>query len=481
MFKRLSPIGLNVMTSLSLIVALSSCSKSDSPLEKLANIIPTAPPQATSTPLPSATKVPPPATVVTCNASLPATTPAPTLTAVNSSLTYGSTEAMQVSGGSAPYFWNILSGNGAVSTSGVFRAVGGGASVVEVKDASCRSATFTMNSTQATMSAINVNDPVYSQAGVNTYFQTQTKMKYAWSIKYNCSNTLVGVIDTGVDYTHPDLAEQIYLSTKETPGDGIDNDLNGYVDDTKGWNFGDDNNDPKDQTYHGTHVAGIIGAKGNNGVGVSGVCWQSKILPLRVEDSLGVIYSSAIVESIHYGINAGVKIFNISLGTSSSSLSIRNAITLAEGYQILVVAAAGNDTEDIDISPMYPAAFTNANIISVASSNSLDGMSYFSNYGVKGVDLAAPGSDIWSTVPVIKTFAMNSDGVAASYAKLSGTSMSAPHVAGGAALLWSLAPELSMAQVKARILLGVDPIASMSGDTLTGGRSNLQKLLDPTQ
>lgn len=222
----------------------------------------------------------------------------------------------------------------------------------------------------------------------------------AWDITTGNTSIIIAVIDSGIDYNHPDLKDNIWINEVELNGvDGEDDDNNGYIDDIRGWNFADNNNNPMDSNSHGTHVAGIIGAGGDNATGISGVCWNVKIMPLKFLDPLGVGLVSDEVEAIEYAIDNGAHIINASFGDPGFSNQEQEAIGEAQYAGILFVTAAGNEGEHIDSYPIYPAAYTLDNILSVTASNQNDELPYWANYGPVGVDVAAPGVNIYSTVP----------------------------------------------------------------------------------
>ncbi|MGN6544946.1 MAG: S8 family peptidase, partial [Aureliella sp.] len=246
------------------------------------------------------------------------------------------------------------------------------------------------------------------------------------------SSVVVAVIDTGIDYTHPDLQANIWTNTREVAGNGIDDDGNGYVDDIRGWNFVAGNNNPMDDNGHGTHVSGTIGAVGNNGIGVAGVAWNVKLMALKFLDSSGSGLLSNAVSAIDYARTNGAKIINASWGGGSFSSVLDSAIQRFYNAGGIFVAAAGNDASNNATVASYPANYNN--VISVAASTSSDTLASFSNYGTN-VEIAAPGQSILSTVP-------NN-----SYAVYSGTSMATPHVSGALALLWGQAPSLTSSQL----------------------------------
>ncbi|MDP2820077.1 MAG: S8 family serine peptidase [Polaromonas sp.] len=276
---------------------------------------------------------------------------------------------------------------------------------------------------------------------------------------------LVAVVDTGVDYNHADLAANVWSNPGEIAANGVDDDRNGYVDDTRGWNFVADNNNPYDDNSHGSHVSGTIAAVGDNGQGVVGVNRLARILPLKFLDAQGYGYTSDAVEAIYYAIDQGAKVMNHSWGGASYSQSLADAFTAALNANIVMAVAAGNASQDLDTVPSYPAALPHANIITVAATTHNDDLAYFSNYGALSVDLGAPGEAILSSVP------------GNGYASYSGTSMATPHVAGAASLLLAANANLSSSQVKDILLGAANPVAALAGKSVSGGRLNLQAAL----
>lgn len=224
----------------------------------------------------------------------------------------------------------------------------------------------------------------------------------AWDITTGDPSVVIAVVDTGVAYDHPDLIGNIWQNPGETNcSDGIDNDRNGYVDDCRGWNFLENNNDPLDYNGHGTHVAGTIAAVGNNDKGITGVMWRAKIMPLRFLDSSGSGTTADAILAILYASANGARIINNSWGGSGNSLALKSAIDASDA---VVVCAAGNEggysNANTDLTPNYPSCFTSSNIIAVTATDHNDSLSTFSNYGAISVDLAAPGESIYSTIPV---------------------------------------------------------------------------------
>lgn len=278
---------------------------------------------------------------------------------------------------------------------------------------------------------------------------------------------LVAVIDTGVRYTHADLAANMWVNPGETAGNGIDDDGNGYVDDVYGINAITGSGNPADDHGHGTHCAGTIGAVGNNNTGVVGIAWKVKVklMALKFMGASNGGATSDAIECIAYAAAHGAKILSNSWGGTGSSTSLSNAITSVRAQGCLFIAAAGNNSVNCDVTPHYPAAYTQDNIISVASSDSADRRSSFSNYGKRTVDLFAPGSSIYST-----GFANDS-----AYTTMSGTSMATPLVAGACAVLKAAQPDEDYAQLRERLLSTVDAPSGLLNLVSTGGRMNLSR------
>jgi subtilisin family serine protease len=228
----------------------------------------------------------------------------------------------------------------------------------------------------------------------------------AWDSVTGSSNVVIAVVDSGVDYNHPDLSANIWTNTGETDcSDNIDNDGNGFIDDCQGWDFLDNDNDPMDFADHGTHVAGTIAANGNNSTGITGVMWTAQIMPLRFLDSEGSGTTADAVNAILYANANGAHIINNSWGSSGFSHTLKDAI---DASSAVVVCSAGNSGSDTDSSPNYPSSFTSDNIISVAATDQNDALAVFSglgssNFGAVSVDLGAPGKNTYSTVPGRKT------------------------------------------------------------------------------
>ncbi|MEK4501848.1 S8 family peptidase [Bacillus sp. FSL R12-0069] len=289
----------------------------------------------------------------------------------------------------------------------------------------------------------------------------------AWTKTEGSSNIAIGIIDTGIDINHPDLKNNIWKNPDEIPGDGIDNDNNGYIDDIYGWDFVNNNNSVYDgaEDSHGTHVAGTIAAEKNNTIGVVGVAPQVKVMSLKFLGTNGGTISNAI-RAIEYAKNKGIKITNNSWGGGGFSQALYDAIQQSNS---LFIAAAGNNGNNADQTPMYPAAYNLSNILSVASITNKGSLSSFSNYGKASVDVAAPGTDILSTLP-------NN-----SYGFYSGTSMATPHASGVAALIQSAYPSYSPVEIKNKIMNNTSPLSTLTNRVLTGGLINAGKALQTYQ
>ena len=330
----------------------------------------------------------------------------------------------------------------------------------------------------------------------------------AWDITTGNSSIVIAVLDTGIDYDHSDLVGNIWTNSGETDClNGLDDDGNGYADDCKGWDFSTcvesdedglcitpklEDNDPMDEYGHGTHVAGIIGAVGNNGAGVSGVMWRVKLMPLKVLDSTGWGSNGELIAGIQYAVDNGAKVMNVSLGGYDFSTFVYEAIETANSAGVLFVASAGNGGIDgigdnNDLTPHYPSGYNLPNIISVAATDQNDIRVSFSNYGLTSVHVAAPGVYVISTVP---NWWSEYQGYGVLEFEL-GTSMAAPHVSGLAGLLYSYydgnhnTPLFNSSQVRATILKCVDKKETLDGWIQTGGRINAYKavasLAMPTQ
>ncbi len=293
----------------------------------------------------------------------------------------------------------------------------------------------------------------------------------AWNISTGKSNVVVADIDSGINYNHPDLKANVWKNPGEIPGNGIDDDHNGYIDDVYGIDTVNGDSDPMDDEGHGTYTAGIIAAVGDNNIGVAGVTWKCKIMAIKALDSEGIGTDADIIEAINYIIdmkkNHSIDIvaINASFGGYGNDSILKDAINAAGNAGIVFISAAGNESNDNDINPSYPASYNLPNIISVAASNSSDAIAAFSNYGKSSVELMAPGVNILSTYY---------DSSGDQYAFADGTSAASPFVAGAIALDASVYPDKSPSELINSVISGADKIAA---DKVSGGMLNLYGML----
>ena len=289
----------------------------------------------------------------------------------------------------------------------------------------------------------------------------------AWAIETGknqaANGPLIAVIDTGIDYNHVDLKDNIWTNPGEIAGDGIDNDGNGVIDDIHGFNALDNNGDPIDFHSHGTHVAGTIGAKGNNGEGVVGVNHDANIMGIRIFGPQGAT-AAGIIRGIQYASKMGARVANNSWGGGAFNAGIKEAF---EQSPTLHMLSAGNNGRDNDTYDRYPGDYNSPNFVRVAATDHNDKLAGFSNYAPTTVELSAPGVNTYSTIPGDK------------YASKSGTSMATPHVTGAAALIAAAYPGITNEELKARLIDGVDPAPDTAGKTITGGRLNVGNSIQP--
>ena len=309
------------------------------------------------------------------------------------------------------------------------------------------------------------NDPDYSQQyALGTRSMAAAGAPAAWDHATSCAS--IAVLDSGVQYGHPDLKDNIWHNADEVKSNGKDDDKNGYVDDYYGVDLVDGSGSASDDDGHGTHVAGIIGGRGNNATGVSGLCWSVKIVAIKFLNSRGRGSTSGAIEGIEYAIKRGIKVLNGSFGSDAKSSALSDAVDKAREKGLLLVFAAGNDGANVQSAPIYPASYTDDNILAVASITSSGALASYSNFGTKSVDLGAPGDKIYSTYP------------SSAYKSLSGTSMASPLVAATAALLRKRDTSLTYKELRAANKGHPKANAKLSGKVATGGQLDIAAALD---
>ena len=285
----------------------------------------------------------------------------------------------------------------------------------------------------------------------------------AWDITTGDANFVIAIIDTGTQWSHADLDGNIWSNPGEIPGNGQDDDNNGYVDDIRGWDFYGSDNNPDDEDGHGSHTAGTVGAEGNNGIGVAGVNWQCKLVPLRFLGPQGGFTSDAVL-AVDYCTSEAIKVSCNSWGGGGFSQALYDAINASKSVGHVFAAAAGNDGDNTDSIPHYPSSYNLDNIVSVAATDNQDGLAneptWASNYGANSVDIGAPGVNIASTYN------------GSSYVWSSGTSMATPHVAGVAALVYAQNPGWTYSQVINQLYSSARPLPSLAGKCTTGAMLN---------
>ena len=319
------------------------------------------------------------------------------------------------------------------------------------------------------------NDPMFAeQWALNNSGQNNGKANAdigalkAWLKTQGSGDVVVAVLDTGVDYTHPDLISNMWLRPENVPQ--YKDDELGLINDLHGFNADANQGDPMDDNGHGTHCAGIIGAEGDNNQGIAGINWTVEIMPLKFLGRSGSGSTKNAIEAINYAIDrkrngVNVRVISASWGSTAYSKALEDAIRAAGEEGILFVAAAGNASTDNDRRPHYPSNYDLPNVISVAAMDRTDALASFSNYGAKTVHIAAPGKDIISTW-------LNE-----SYREASGTSMATPYVSGAAALILASEPKLSVEKLRERVLKSVDKLDGLNGKVESGGRLNAAKAL----
>ncbi len=363
------------------------------------------------------------------------------------------------------------------------------------------------------------NAPTNEKVGIDSDLNKQWGMndiggKEAWKIHKGNRSMIVAVLDTGTDYTHPDLVANLWRNPGETGVDtngkdkssnGVDDDNNGYADDIIGWDMARNDNKPYDVAVeqlklifgggnpgHGTHCAGNVAARGNNSIGISGVAPNVQIMTLRFMDEKGSGTTDGAIKAIKYAVDNGAKVLSNSWGSEgedpaedASNQALKDIIQYAQDHGALFIAAAGNGHQgvgydnDTDGKPGYPASYNHDIIVSVAALDSSNKFGSFSNWGVRSVDLGAPGVKIYSTVVgggySDKVVDLPMLGIEVFW---DGTSMATPHVSGAAALYWSAYPEKTWQEVKAALLNNTVAVPELQGKLVTGGKLNVLKMLE---
>lgn len=298
---------------------------------------------------------------------------------------------------------------------------------------------------------IKPNDPMMSG-------RKGLELESAWEMTTGNANVIIGVSDTGVNVDHEDLKENIWTNKKEIPGNGIDDDRNGFVDDINGWNFYSNTAQSKDDHNHGSHVAGLVAAMGNNAKGSAGATWHAQLMSLKFLSRTGSGTTEGGIETVLYAVRNGAHIINASWGGGDFSQGLFDAIQFAGDHNVLFVCAAGNDSSNVDHSPHYPSGYNLPNMLVVAATDGPRALAKFSNYGQTRVHVAAPGVDL-----------MSAGARGNSYVQMSGTSMASPLAAGVAALALSQRPDLSTKDLR-NVLMNS---ASTSNKTRTAAGGTL--------
>jgi subtilisin family serine protease len=332
-----------------------------------------------------------------------------------------------------------------------------------------------------TVSATSPNDTRFSELwGMNNTGQTggtpdvDIDAPQAWDLTTGSNTVVVGIVDTGINYNHPDLAENAWRNTGEIAGNGRDDDGNGVIDDVYGYNAITHSGDPSDDHGHGSHCSGTIGGVGQNGVGVAGVNWRVKLMGLKFLGADGSGTTDAAIDAINYAVTmrqrgVNIRVLSNSWGGGGASQALGEAIRAANDAGIVFVAAAGNAASDNDLVPSFPSSYDLPNVVSVAAVDHNGNLASFSNFGLTSVDIAAPGVSILSTT------------LMSNYQTMSGTSMATPHVSGVAALLLSREPALTPAQVKTRLMTTAKPLAQLNGLIAAPGIVDAYNVLTNTQ
>lgn len=346
-------------------------------------------------------------------------------------------------------------------------------------------------------------DPEFSKQ----WGMVDNNVKEAWAKGGRGDGIVVAVLDTGVDYEHEDLVQNLWRNTKEIPGNGIDDDGNGYIDDVIGWDFVSNDNKPYDLTTgimemltsggnpgHGTHVAGCVAARGENGKGITGVAPNAQIMVLRFLSEKGSGTTADAIKAIKYAVDNGAHILSNSWGSSgedpndaAGNQALRDAVQYSMDKGTLFIAAAGNGDQmgkgydnDSSNQPAYPASYPHENIISVAALDSSNQLGSFSNWGARSVDIGAPGVKVYSTISGggYSDTVIDLSFLGMGVVTWDGTSMATPHVSGAAALYWSKHPNATWREVKDAVLSTVSPVSALQGKVTTNGKMNAKALME---
>ena len=329
------------------------------------------------------------------------------------------------------------------------------AAIARIKASSLVTYTLPNSLIHDAVATVYPNDPGFpSEYALNNVNNVDIDAPQAWGVTTGSSSVIVAVLDTGLDFTNPDFAYHLWTNPTNDAAAGYPNDIHG-------WNFVSNTNDVEDDNGHGTHVTSLLAAAGNNGTGIAGVAWNVQIMPVKFLDSNGDGTTAGAVDAIYYAVNHGARVINASWGGISYTQPLADAIAYANAHNVVFVTAAGNNGTNNDVTPSYPASIRLPNTLSVAAVDGNGQLASFSNYGASTVDIAAPGVNILGDYP--SSLASNE------LQFLSGTSMSTAFVSGVAALVASMYPSDTAAQIVQRIDATAKPLLSLAGKVISGG------------